>query len=186
MSRQHISVFFASLKAFSTLSWRLNSDSRAVIDRWVNPSRSHSAGGSLGWNNNAPFESLDEMKAVCIWQTSAGALCTQLRKGDGMNTAAQLWDWEKDFLRPWGVASKDVFHSHLVWSPIKWALFQHAHQTLSGSRFYVVQGAMCLLPASCVLFLLFVNIGHQGTFPFSIWSKHKNFVSILITNSPFQ
>lgn len=159
MSRRRIPAFFPGMKAFSTLSCRLNSDSRAVIDRWVNPSRSHSAGGSVGWNNNAPFEGLDETKAGCLWQTAAGALCTQLGEGDGKNTATQLWDWEKDFLRPWGVASKDVFRSHLVWSPMRWALFQPAHQTLAGSRFCAAWGAPLLLLASCVLFLLPVDIG---------------------------
>lgn len=163
-------LLFSGLKAFSMLSCRLNSNSHAVIDRWVNPFRSHSAGGSVGWNNNAPFEGLDETKAGCLWQTAAGALCTHLGEGDSKNTATQLWDWEKDFFRPWGVASKDVFHSHLVWLPVRWALFQPAHQTLAGSRFSVVRWATCLLHASCVLFLLSVNIGHLS-FPFSLSSR---------------
>lgn len=169
MSRRHIPAFFC-FESFPLSCW-LNSNSHAVIDRWVNPSISHPAGGSISWNNNAPFEGLDEAKAGCLWQTATGALCTRLGEGDSKNTVSQLWDWERDFFfRPWRVASKDVFHSHLVWSPVRWALFQPAHQTLAVSRFSVAWWVMCLLHASYVLFLLSVDIGHLS-FPFSLSSR---------------
>lgn len=171
MSRRHIPAFFC-FESFPLSCW-LNSNSHAVIDRWVNPSISHPAGGSISWNNNAPFEGLDEAKAG--WDVFDRRLLELCVHGLEKVTARILRlnseiGREIFFFRPWRVASKDVFHSHLVWSPVRWALFQPAHQTLAGSRFSVAWWVMCLLHASYVLFLLSVDIGHLS-FPFSLSSR---------------